>query len=133
LAREPGLTALGSGAAAGVDAGASTLDSTGAGAEAAVGNATDATGAGAKAADGTGAMAGRAADATCADDGAVDGKAAEGVGTVVAATDWVCVAAEIGSAPCKGRLHRPTRPMRVLCFIIGISCCPLYRQPGPSP
>ena len=59
MARDPGFTTLGSGAAAGVDAtgaGASTLDSTGVGAAAAVGNAADATGAGATAADGTAAQ-----------------------------------------------------------------------------
>ncbi|TNI76673.1 hypothetical protein CF122_00330 [Aeromonas media] len=113
---------MGSGAAAGADttgAGAATVDSTGAGSPAGT------------AADGTAAVAGRVADATGA--GALDGKAAEGTGKEVAATDRVGAAADTGSAPCKGRLHRPTRPMRVLGFIIGISCFPLYRQPGPSP
>lgn len=32
-------------------------------------------------------------------------------------------AAEVDSAPCKGKLHTPIMAMRVLGFIIGLSCC----------
>ncbi|AXB04514.1 hypothetical protein C0708_20755 [Aeromonas caviae] len=79
-----------------------------------------------KAAEGVGAVAGLAeGSATGVGTGAVDGKAAEGVGTgaAVTAADWGCAAAEVGSAPCKGKLHTPIMAMRVLGFIIGISCC----------
>ncbi|AUV14094.1 hypothetical protein C2U39_19285 [Aeromonas sp. ASNIH3] len=59
-----------------------------------------------------------------ADDEAGDkgANAADG-GAAATATAWVGAAAEVGSAPCKGKLHTPIMAMRVLGFIIGISCC----------
>ena len=47
----------------------------------------------------------------------------EDAGAAVTAADWGCAAAEVDSAPCKGKLHTPIMAMRVLGFIIGISCC----------
>ena len=58
-----------------------------------------------------------------------DADAADG-GAAAAATAWVGAAAEVGSAPCKGKLHTPIMAMRVLGFIIGISCCPLLSAAG---
>lgn len=59
-----------------------------------------------------------------ADDEAGDkgADAADG-GAAATATAWVGAAAEVDSAPCKGKLHTPIMAMRVLGFIIGISCC----------
>lgn len=57
-----------------------------------------------------------------ADDEAGD-KGADAADGGAAATAWVGAAAEVGSAPCKGKLHTPIMAMRVLGFIIGISCC----------
>ena len=59
-----------------------------------------------------------------ADDEAGDKDAAAAeAGAAEPAPAWVGAAAEVDSAPCKGKLHTPIMAMRVLGFIIGISCC----------